>query len=315
MSSSPTPVATGRVADAAHGNWVDRYAPAWFRPYARLARFDRPIGAWLLLFPCWWSTLLAQQHVGQTLPNLWFMVLFWIGAFVMRGAGCTWNDIVDRKYDARVARTASRPIPSGQVSVRQALAFAVGLSFAGLAVLIQFNAFTIAVGIASLALVAAYPFSKRYTYWPQVVLGLTFKWGALVGWAAVTGGLGWAALLLYAGSVAWTIGYDTIYAHQDKEDDLLLGLKSTALRFGAETPRWLTLFYSVAVVFWVLAGMLAGSGVAFYLGLAVVAGHLAWQVATLDSDDAAGCLMRFKSNRDLGFVLTTALMADVMIGG
>ena len=315
--TSPEPaspsVAEGRVADAAAGNWVDVYAPAVTRPYARLARFDRPIGAWLLLMPCCWSTLLAQNHVGQTVPNLWFMALFFVGAFVMRGAGCTWNDIVDRDFDSRVRRTASRPIPSGQVSVKQALAFAVGLCLIGLAVLLQFNWFTVGVGVASLGLVALYPFSKRYTYWPQVVLGLTFKWGALVGWAAVTGTLAWPALALYAGAVLWTIGYDTIYAHQDKEDDLLLGLKSTALRFGAATRPWLTGFYIGALAMWIVAGALAGSGVAFYAGLALVAGHLVWQVATLDTEDAAGCLARFKSNRDLGFVLTAALAVDVLV--
>ncbi|MEZ5842323.1 MAG: 4-hydroxybenzoate octaprenyltransferase [Hyphomicrobiaceae bacterium] len=312
VASSPV---EGRVADAAAGNWVDHYAPRWMRPYARLARFDRPIGAWLLLMPCWWSTLLAQKHVGQTAPNLWFMALFLIGAFVMRGAGCTWNDIVDRDYDARVRRTASRPIPSGQVTARQALVFAVGLCLCGLAVLLQFNWFTVAVGAASLALVAVYPFSKRYTYWPQVVLGLTFKWGALVGWAAVTGGLAPAAFALYAGSVLWTIGYDTIYAHQDKEDDLLLGLKSTALRFGAETYRWLVGFYGGAVLLWLFAGAFAGSGVAFYVGLAAVSCHLGWQVATLDIEDASGCLVRFKSNRDVGLLLTAAMALDLVVAG
>ena len=310
MPETATP--STRIADAAAGNWVDRYCPAAVRPYAKLARFDRPIGAWLLLIPCWWGQLLAERAVGHSMPNLWFMALFVVGAFVMRGAGCTWNDIVDRNYDGRVERTALRPIPSGQVSVRQALVFAVGLCLVGLCVLVQFNPFAIVIGISSLALVAIYPFSKRFTYWPQVVLGLTFKWGALVGWAAVTGGLSTAALVLYAGCVLWTIGYDTIYAHQDKEDDAMLGLKSTALRFGSATGRWLTGFYAGAVLAWALAGALAGSGLWFYVGLAAVTAHLAWQVATLDTEDSAGCLARFKSNRDLGFVLSAAMVADVL---
>ena len=222
----------GQVPDAPSGNWVDARAPQAWKPYLRLARFDRPIGAWLLLFPTWWSQALAEVSIGQPFPNLWYLLLFWLGAFIMRGAGCTYNDIVDRDYDARVARTAARPIPSGQVSVTQAYVFLAVLCAAGLLVLIQFNAFTIALGASSLLLIAVYPFAKRFTYWPQLVLGLTFKWGALVGWAAVTGSLSWAAFALYAGSVLWTIGYDTIYAHQDKEDDALVGLKSTALRFG-----------------------------------------------------------------------------------
>ena len=232
------------VPDAAPGNWVDRSAPRSWRPYLRLARFDRPIGAWLLLFPCWWGQSLGELSLGHPFPRLWYLALFLAGAFVMRGAGCTYNDIVDRDFDARVARTAARPIPSGQVTVAEARMFLAILCIAGFLILIQFNHFTIVLGAGSLVLVAIYPFMKRYTYWPQVVLGLTFKWGALVGWAATTGSLAPAALSLYAGSVLWTVGYDTIYAHQDKEDDLLIGLKSTALKLGTATPRWLAAFYA-----------------------------------------------------------------------
>src|SRR5262245_6657999 len=228
-----------RIADAPAGNWVDRYAPAEWRPYLKLARFDRPIGAWLLLFPCWWSLALAELQLGRLYPSPWSLILFAIGAFVMRGAGCTYNDIVDRDYDARVSRTAARPIPSGQVSVARAALFAVCLSLVGFLVLVQFNTFTIWLGVASLGFVAVYPFMKRFTSWPQLVLGLTFKWGALVGWSSVHGSLALPAIALYAGCVLWTIGYDTIYAHQDKEDDALLGLKSTALRFGDATQIWL----------------------------------------------------------------------------
>ena len=226
--------AAGSVADST-GNWVDTLAPAWLRPYLRLARLDRPIGSWLLLIPCWWSSALAAVAAHARAPSLVQIVLFFVGAFAMRGAGCTWNDIVDRNLDAAVERTRSRPIPSGQVSVFQAALFLVLLALIGLAVLISFNGFTVALGIASLAIVAVYPFMKRITYWPQIVLGLAFSWGALMGWAAAFGSLALAPLLLYAGSIAWVIGYDTIYAHQDREDDALIGIKSTALLFGERT--------------------------------------------------------------------------------
>jgi 4-hydroxybenzoate polyprenyltransferase len=308
-----TPSSSRVIADAAVANWVDRYAPAAFKPYFKLARFDRPIGAWLLLFPCWWSQALGEHAAGHTIPNLWYLVLFAIGAFVMRGAGCTWNDIVDRDFDGLVERTALRPIPSGQVSVRQALAFGVGLSLIGLVVLIQFNWFTIWLGIASLGLVAIYPFSKRFTYWPQVVLGLTFKWGALVGWAAVHGGLSAAPLLLYAGCVCWTIGYDTIYAHQDKDDDAVLGLKSTALRFGEKTPGWLTAFYGAALLLWTTAAIAAGTGGLFFAALAVIGVHLAWQVLTLDTNDSDNCLRRFKANRVVGWVFFLGVVGDMAL--
>src|SRR6202041_3385283 len=239
--------ATARVADAT-GNWVDTLAPRWSRPYLRLARFDRPIGSWLLLMPCWWSAALAAgvTHAIGPLPLL--LALFFVGAFVMRGAGCTWNDITDRDLDALVERTRSRPIPAGQVSVPQALAFLVVQALVGLAVLLQFNRFAVATGIASLVIVAIYPFMKRIIWWPQIVLGLAFSWGALMGFAVMLGQIDATALLLYAGSIAWVIGYDTIYAHQDTEDDALIGVKSTARLLGAQTHRALILFYSLAVI-------------------------------------------------------------------
>jgi 4-hydroxybenzoate polyprenyltransferase len=301
----------GALPDAPRGNWVDRAAPEALKPFLKLARFDRPIGAWLLLFPCWWSQALAEHALGRPYPNPWYLALFYIGAFVMRGAGCTYNDIVDRNYDASVARTAGRPIPSGQVTVRQAQKFLVLLSLIGLGVLLRFNLFTVVLGAASLALIAIYPFSKRFTYWPQLMLGLTFKWGALVGWAAVTGSLTLAPLVLYAGSVLWTIGYDTIYAHQDKEDDLMVGLKSTALRFGEATPRWLSGFYAGAVVLWGYAGVLAQAQIGFFVALTLVAAQLAWQVATLDTRDPANCLARFKSNQLVGWALFLGIVADM----
>jgi 4-hydroxybenzoate polyprenyltransferase len=299
----------GRVADAT-GNWVDRLAPSALRPYLRLARLDRPIGAWLLLLPCWWSAALAAIAAKAPFPHPWHLLLFFIGAFVMRGCGCTWNDIVDRRIDAQVARTRSRPIPSGQVSLTGAVVFLVLQALVGLAVLLQFNVFAIGTGVASLAVVAAYPFFKRITYWPQVVLGLAFSWGALMGWAAAFGRLDLAALLLYAGSIAWVIGYDTIYAHQDREDDALVGLKSTALLFGARTKPILSAFYGAAVILIGLAGWTAGAGLVFAVGLAAFAAHLAWQVWRLDINDADRCLALFKSNRDAGLILFAGFLLD-----
>jgi 4-hydroxybenzoate polyprenyltransferase len=301
----------GRVADAT-GNWVDTLAPAWTRPYLRLTRLDRPIGWWLLLMPCWWSAALAAIPAGKWGPDPWHVVLFLIGAIVMRGAGCTWNDLVDRDIDARVERTRSRPIPSGQVSVRAAIVFMVLQALVGLLVLVQFNRFTILVGIASLAVVAIYPLMKRVTYWPQIFLGLAFSWGALMGWAAAFGTLDLAAYLLYAGSIAWVIHYDTIYAHQDSEDDALVGLKSTALLFGQRTKTALRLFSALAVALIGLAGLAAGAGLVFGIGLLAFAAHLAWQISRIDIADPALCLRLFKSNRDAGLILFAALILDAV---
>jgi 4-hydroxybenzoate polyprenyltransferase len=298
----------GRVADSTD-NWVDRLAPAWTRPYLRLARLDRPIGSWLLLMPCWWSVGLAAVRAREGV-NLWHLVLFLVGAFAMRGAGCTWNDIVDRDLDARVERTRSRPIPSGQVTVVAAAAFLALQALVGLAVLLQFNRFTIYVGLASLAVVAVYPFMKRITYWPQIVLGLAFSWGALMGWPATFARLDPPAILLYAGAISWVIGYDTIYAHQDREDDALIGIKSTALLFRERTKPMLALFYALAVALLALAGFSAGAGLIFALGLLAFALHLAWQIARLDVDDPVNCLAVFKSNRDAGLILFAGLVLD-----
>ncbi len=303
---------SGRVADST-GNWVDGLAPGWSRPYLRLARFDRPIGAWLLLLPCWWSAGLAAIAAPARLPNFWHVVLFFVGAFVMRGAGCTWNDIVDRDLDARVERTRSRPIPSGQVSVAQAAAFLVAQALVGLLVLVQFNGFAIITGIASLAIVAVYPFMKRITYWPQIVLGLAFSWGALMGWAAWFGRLDPPAYLLYAGAIAWVIGYDTIYAHQDREDDALVGVKSTALLFGERTKPMLALFYALAVILIGWAGAAAGGKLLFWLGLAAFAAHLVWQIVRLDTRDPDNCLAVFKSDRDAGLILFAGMVADCLV--
>ena len=304
--------ATGSVADAT-GNWVDTLAPAWARPYLRLARLDRPIGSWLLLLPCWWSSALAAIAAHNAAPSLAHLALFFVGAFAMRGAGCTWNDIVDRDLDGSVERTRSRPIPSGQVSVFQAALFLLLQALVGFAVLVSFNTFTVALGVASLAIVAVYPFMKRITYWPQIVLGLAFSWGALMGWAAAFGRLDAPALLLYAGSIAWVIGYDTIYAHQDRDDDALIGIKSTALLFGARTKPMLALFYSIAVVLIGAAGLRAGAGLAFALGLLAFAAHLAWQVVRLDIADPDRCLALFRSDRDAGLILFAGLLLDAAL--
>ena len=301
----------GRVADST-GNWVDGFAPAWTRPYLRLARLDRPIGSWLLLIPCWWSAGLAAVHAGTNV-NLWHLVLFFVGAFVMRGAGCTWNDIVDRDLDARVERTRSRPIPSGQVTVASAAAFLVLQALVGLVVLLQFNRFTVYVGFASLAVIAVYPFMKRITYWPQIVLGLAFSWGALMGWPATFARLDLPAYLLYAGAISWVIGYDTIYAHQDREDDALIGIKSTALLFREHTKPMLVVFYALAVALIAWAGWSAGAGLVFAIGLLAFAAHLAWQVARLDIADPVRCLAVFKSNRDAGLILFAGLALDAAL--
>jgi 4-hydroxybenzoate polyprenyltransferase len=304
--------AATRVADAT-GNWVDTTAPSWSRPYLRLARFDRPIGSWLLLMPCWWSVALSAG-VAHRLDRLPLdILLFFIGAFVMRGAGCTWNDITDRDLDAKVERTRSRPIPAGQVSVKAALIFLVAQALVGLVVLLQFNRFAVATGIASLLIVAIYPFMKRITWWPQIVLGLAFSWGALMGFAAAFGRLDATAFVLYAGSICWVIAYDTIYAHQDAEDDALIGIKSTARLFAERTHEALVIFYGMAVVLIGVAFALAGSGVAAWIGLALFAVQLGWQVRRLDISDPALCLRVFRSNREAGLILFAGLLIDAVM--
>src|SRR5260221_1709962 len=304
--------AAARVADAT-GNWVDTYAPQWSRPYLRLSRLDRPIGSWLLLMPCWWSAALAAGVIGDISRLPYNTALFFVGAFAMRGAGCTWNDITDRDLDALVERTRSRLIPAGQVSVPQALAFLVAKALVGLAVLLQFNRFAVMTGIASLVIVAVYPFMKRITWWPQIVLGLAFSWGALMGFAVTEGRLDLTALVLYAGSIAWVIGYDTIYAHQDVEDDALIGIKSTARLFGARTHHALVVFYALAVVLIGVALGLAGAGWPAWLGLLAFAVHLVWQIRRLDISDTALCLRVFKSNPSAGLLRFAGLLVDAVM--
>lgn len=307
--------ARGRVADAPSGHWVYRALPRSMWPYAQLARWDRPIGWQLLLWPCWWSAALAAAATARpdvsfaaALPSPWHLVLFLVGAIAMRGAGCTYNDIVDEGIDAEVERTRSRPLPSGQVTRRQAWAFLVAQALAGLAVLVQFNAFAILVGLCSLATVAIYPFAKRFTHWPQLFLGLAFSWGALMGWAAHYGALGAAPLLLYCGAILWVIGYDTIYAHQDKEDDAIVGVKSTALLFGARTKGWLAALYSGALVLFVAAFIAAQVPWPAFLGLAAAGAHMARQIATLDIGDPDQCLALFKSNTIVGWLVFLGLL-------
>ena len=294
--------------DIRRGDWVDRLVPAALRPYCRLARLDRPIGTWLLLFPCWWSIALAAPAGGG--PSLRLLILFAIGALVMRGAGCTINDMADREFDRKVVRTAGRPIASGAISMPRAFAFLALQLAIGLVILLQLSPLAIALGVASLALIVTYPFMKRVTYWPQAFLGLTFNWGALMGYAAAKDRLDSAPLLLYAAGIAWTLVYDTIYAHQDKEDDALIGVRSTALKFGAATRRWLVPF-AIAMTL-LLAAMIAAASLGLFAWLALigVAGHLAWQIATVDFDNPADCLAKFHSNRKLGWIL----LAGIVLG-
>lgn len=308
-ANQPTP-ASAPVADAQSGNWVDRYAPAWLKPYARLARWDRPIGFWLLFWPCAWGLALAAVADPLRGFDWWGAVLMLAGAILMRGAGCTFNDIVDRDIDMKVARTRSRPIPSGAVTARDALAFLVAQALLGSVILFQFNRFTVWAGVASLVLVAIYPFMKRVTWWPQAFLGLAFSYGALLGWSSQTGGLAVPALLLYFGTILWVIGYDTIYALQDIEDDALIGVKSTARLFGTKTKPIVAGFYGAAYLLWLAAAILVGGGIVFLLLSLVAAAILAWQVLTLESETPGNPWIRFNANRYVGIALTLALLAE-----
>lgn len=298
------------MADAVKGNWVDRLAPRVARPYLRLSRADRPIGTWLLLLPCWWGVLLAASSTGGfVVMDLWIMVACGLGAILMRGAGCTWNDITDRDIDDKVARTRSRPIPSGQVEVRMAVLWMGWQALMAFALLVTFNVNAILLGIASLLPVAIYPFAKRFTWWPQVFLGLAFNWGALLAWTAHTGSLGWAAVALYLAGIAWTLFYDTIYAFQDIEDDALIGVKSTARLFGDRSRRWLSGFALAApglMTVAVVAALVPGAGIGrlvFGLAAACAFGwHLARQLARFKPEDGARCLTLFRSNRDAGLL-------------
>jgi 4-hydroxybenzoate polyprenyltransferase len=301
---------SAHIADAKPINWVERYLPNVALPYAQLMRLDRPIGWWLLLLPCWWGLLLGHLAAGGGVPNLWHGILFLLGAVVMRGAGCTLNDIADVNFDAKVERTKNRPLSSGRISRNQAFVFLAAQALIGLWILMQFNVFTVMLGAASLLIVAVYPFMKRITHWPQFVLGLAFNWGALVGWSATHAALSSAAILLYSGGIAWTLGYDTIYAHQDKEDDVLIGVKSTALLFGANSKPWLTLFFGVAIVLFATALWTVSAGAFAYVGLAAASAHAIWQLQRFDHYNSALCLKLFKSNRTFGLLFLTGLLVD-----
>jgi 4-hydroxybenzoate polyprenyltransferase len=301
------------LPDSVKGHWAERWAPAGLRPYLRLARIERPIGWWLHLLPCWWSAALAAIAAGQPWPDPLHCLLFLIGAVAMRGAGCTYNDIVDRDLDTKVERTRQRPLPSGQVTLKGALAVLALQGLVGLLVLLQFNAFAIATGFASLGVVALYPFMKRFFWMPQIVLGLAFAWGALMGWAAVFGSLALAPLLLYAGSIAWVVGYDTIYALQDIEDDEIVGIKSSARFFGENVRLGVGICYAIAIVLLTASLFLTGAGVPSFMGLSAFALHLGWQVARIDRGDGAGALRLFRSNRDAGLILFAAMILDCML--
>ncbi len=301
----------GQVSDAVKGNWVDTSAPTATRPFLRLSRADRPIGTWLLLLPCWWGLTLAVASAPSTFTSYdaWLFFSSATGAFLMRGAGCTWNDITDRDLDGAVSRTASRPIPSGQVTVKGAVAWMVIQALLALAILLTYNWTAIALGIASCALVFLYPFAKRFTWWPQVFLGLAFNWGALLLWAAHTGSLTLAPVLLYLGGIAWTLFYDTIYAHQDREDDALIGIKSTALLFGDTTKTWLRAFLVATLCLTgagVLAALLPTENVAALIvalvGIWAMGWHLSWQLIQLDINDSDNCMAIFRSNRNAGLI-------------
>lgn len=312
VSKQNRPKQNGQVADAVRGNWVDRLAPARSRPYLRLSRADRPIGTWLLLLPCWWGLALAMLHDGRaTWMDAWIFIACGAGAWLMRGAGCTWNDITDRDFDAQVARTRSRPIPSGQVTAKQAAVWMILQALISFAILLTFNLAAIILGILALLPLAIYPFAKRFTWWPQVFLGLAFNWGALLAWTAHTGSLAWPAFILYFAGIAWTLFYDTIYAHQDTDDDALIGVKSTARLFGNQSPMWLRRFLiaTVALMGLALIAALIPLGNTNPLIIVIALGgpwamgwHMQWQMRRLDIDNPARMLELFRANRNTGMI-------------
>jgi 4-hydroxybenzoate polyprenyltransferase len=311
MDSSPPPTSP-TVSDAPARNWVDRFAPAIARPWLRTARYDRPIGSWLLLMPCWWSAALAANDSNDAHRLALHLALFFAGAFVMRGAGSTWNDILDRKIDAQVERTRLRPIASGQIGVRAALVFAVLQSLLGLAILLQFNRYTIVLGCLSLVPVAVYPLMKRVFWAPQAVLAIAFAWGGLMGWSAHFGALAGPAILLYLGACSWVVGYDTIYGHQDQRDDAVIGIKSTSRLFGRGSRMAVGGLYAAAVLLIGASLILAEGGFTSAIGLAAFAAHLMWQVASMEPDDPAACLRLFRSNRDAGLLLFAGILVDAL---
>jgi 4-hydroxybenzoate polyprenyltransferase len=307
MAVRPILDSTGLDAtDIPRDGWVARL-PRALRPYARLARLDRPIGTWLLLFPCWWGLALAGSR------DPWLYLLFGVGAVLMRGAGCTLNDIADRDLDRQVARTATRPLAAREISVLQAVGFMGLLLALSCAILLSLDRAAIALGCLVLVLVAIYPFMKRITWWPQFFLGLAFNWGALMGYAAARGAVELPSLLLYVGGIAWTLGYDTIYAHQDKEDDARIGIKSSARRLGDHSKPWIAGFYMMMIIFTAMAGATAGFGGLLWIALALAAGHFAWQVRAVALDRPDSCLAVFKANVVVGWLVLAGLLADRLV--
>ena len=321
-----------RVSDAPSDNWVYLLLPPKVWPYAQLARWDRPIGWWLLLWPCWWSLALVIGFILKN-PDNWALapalfpafaalfLFFWLGSVIMRGAGCTYNDYIDVEIDAKVERTASRPIPSGRITRLQAAKFMVLQLMIGFICLLAlcvigrypFNLFAFALGMASMLVVVSYPFAKRVTDWPQLVLGLAFSWGALMGWAVLAGSLSLAPTLLYAGSVLWVIGYDTLYAHQDREDDALVGVRSTARLFGTKTRLALIVLYTGTIILFAAAFNTAEASWPAYLGLLVGGTHMLWQIKSLDIDDGDKCLALFQSNKIFGWIVFAGLIVAIFV--
>jgi 4-hydroxybenzoate polyprenyltransferase len=311
LTAAPRPAAS--LPDARPASLVMRLTPDFALPFVQLARLDRPIGWQLLLAPCWQATALAGLALHRG-PNLWHLLLFLVGAIAMRGAGCTYNDILDRKLDAKVERTRKRPLPSGRVTIGAAAAFLIAQALVGLAVLLSFNRFSIWLGVASLGVVAVYPLMKRVTSWPQAALGLAFSWGALIGWSATFASLAAAPILLYLSAFAWTIGYDTIYALQDARDDAIVGIRSTARLFGARARLGVGLFYAVTAALAFAATECAGGGLIALVGWLAFSAHLAWQVMRIDGADAARALALFRSNRDAGFILFAGIALQGWLG-
>ena len=328
MASTNDITEEDKVADALKHSWVYRL-PKWIWPYAQLARWERPIGWQLLMWPCWWSFMLAMDLVNSRTPSgaesifvhntnlvLIYLALFALGAFLMRGAGCTYNDLVDIDIDNKVARTRSRPLPSGRASKKAALAFLLVQCFAGLFVLIAIStlqSFTFWLGVASIITVTIYPFMKRITWWPQLFLGFAFSWGALMGWSAIFGEISIISFLLYIGSICWVIGYDTIYAHQDIEDDAIIGVKSTAILFGDKTKIAIFLLYGTALMLFAVAFYLTGVGVLAWIGFIIACGHIGWQIKSLDISSPQKCLQLFKSNNNLGWILFAGLTVSALL--
>lgn len=298
------------IGDITRQSWIERQTPPAFGPYIRLARLDRPVGIWLLVFPCWWSILLTHP----TIPDaLYYGTLFLVGAVLMRSAGCVINDLLDRDLDGRVARTQTRPLPAGEITPKQALLFLIMLLSCSFIILLQFNMITICLGVGAFGLVCLYPLMKRWTWWPQAFLGLTFNWGALMGWAALDGRISVASVMLYVGGVFWTLAYDTIYAHQDREDDALVGIKSTARRLGAHSKIWVGGFSLLAGVFWAIAGWMASTGIIWQAGVMLATVFMLAQTRNWQVNAPQNCLQQFRAHRFVGWILLAGGVAAAVI--